>query len=204
MIEQPEPSFNPADAGGVKYLGFGLSTEKAHGGIAVKLAFENEGFLTLLRKHLISPVVDADFWESVDCLKEKGTKYTKAGRQLGEEILAACKAETGLAVVLSWQREPEVGLTEEFVGTISRKALGLQNCMQYAYSELAIVYLKKGIMVTQVSEGLSLMRGKGLDPIRSYPSTLGSEASLSIALKTLNTTHKRAVHFQSSEFLDNF
>jgi hypothetical protein len=83
---------------------------------------------------------------------------------LDEEILAASKADTGLDVVLSWQREPGVGLTEEFVGTISRNALGFQKGMQYAYSELAIAYLKNGIMVTQVSEGLSLMRGKRLDP----------------------------------------
>jgi len=164
LIEQPEPSFNAADIGGAKYLGFGLTWGKAHDGIAVKLAFENEGLLTLLSKHLISPVVDADFWQSVDCLKENGVKYLTAGRQLGEAILAASKAETGLDVVLSWQREPEVGLTEEFVGTISRNALGLQKGLQYAYSELAIAYLKKGIMVTQVSEGLRLMQGKGLDP----------------------------------------
>ena len=55
-------------------------------------------------------------------------------------------------------------------------ALELENCIQYTYTEFAIVYLERGIMVTQVAEGARLLQGQGLDPTfkTTYVSTAGA------------------------------
>lgn len=164
LIEQPPPSFNPVAAGDPGHFGFGLTWNTEHDGIAAELVIENEGFLTILSKHLILPIVDVDFWKSVKRLKRTGTEFLTTGRQLGEQISAIGRAETDLDVVTAWQREPKDGLTAQFEGTISRNAFGLENCIQYTYTEFAIVYLKRGIMVTQVAEGARLLQGHGLDP----------------------------------------
>lgn len=164
VIEQPQPSFNPAAAGEPRHFGFGLAWNTEHDGIVTELVIENEGLLAILSKHLIPPIVDVDLWKSVERLKQNGTKFLTTGRQLGEQISAIGKAETDLDVVASWQREPMDGLTTQFRDTISRNAFGLENCIQYAYTEFAIAYLKRGIIVTQVTEGVRLLQGDGLDP----------------------------------------
>jgi len=60
--------------------------------------------------------------------------------------------------------------------TISRNALGVEQCVYYTYAEFAIVYLDRGIMVTQVGEGARLFQGEGLDPTlnTAHVSTAGA------------------------------
>jgi len=177
LIQGPRPSlFNPAALGEPTHFGFGLTWCMGPAGIAAKLSVENAEFFPLLSSHLAPPIVEADFWGQVEGLKDTGTNYLVRGSQLGEQITEVSQAETGLTTVTSWRCEPNMGITTEFGATISRSALGVEQCTSYAYFELAIVYLDSGIMVTQVDEGVRLLQGAGLDPTltTAYVSTAGA------------------------------
>lgn len=170
------PPFDPMTAGEPTHFGFGLTWRKKPRRMAAKLVIEDREFYSLLRCHLAPPVVDADFWGYVESLRKTGTRFLLMGRQLASEIIKDCLTGTSLHMVRSWQREPNVGITEEFAETISRNALWVEQCTNYAYSEITIVYLDRGIMVTQATEGVRLLQGAGLDPTFTtlYVSTAGA------------------------------
>lgn len=176
LMREPEPLFNPAAAVEPAHFGFGLTWQVGPEGISAKLVVEDKQSYPLLSTHLAPPIVDADFWSQVQSLKEAGTDFLSAGLEFGQQIAKVSQVETGLATVTSWQRDPKVGITPEFGVLISRNALGVQQCTSYAYFELAIVYLDRGIMVTQIGEGVSLLQGAGLDPTltTAYVSTAGA------------------------------
>ena len=204
FIQEPPPLFNPAAMGKPMHFGFGLTWQAKPDGIATKLVIGKEGFYPLLNNHLVPPIVEADFWSHVESLKDTGTNFLVRGSQLGKQIAEVSQAETGLATVTSWRREPNVGITPEFGATISRSALRVEQCTSYAYFELAIVYLEGGIMVTQVGEGVRLLQGAGLDPTltTAYVSTAGAwvipqgnQRLICDEAVGVNETAVRAIHF---------
>jgi len=176
FMGEPPPLFNPAAMGELLYFGFGLMWQAEPDGIATKLVIENEGFYPLLSKHLVPPIVDVNFWSQVESLKQTGAELLIRGRRLGEQITKISETETGVGVVKSWEHEPKEGITTQFMDTISKNALGVEQCTRYAYFEFAIAYLESGIMVTQVGEGVRLLKGAGLDPTitTAYVSTAGA------------------------------
>lgn len=180
LIRHPKPLFPPMMSVDPTHFGFGLTWEIGPDGISAKLVAEGKASYSLLRAHLSLPVVDDDFWKQVEGLKAAGTDFLLAWERLDEQISRDSQNETGVGTTVHWRHIPETGITSEFTGTIARNALGVEQCVSYSYSEAALAYLDSGYIVTNVSEGLGLLQGRGLDPslMTLYVSTGGSGSSL--------------------------
>lgn len=119
-----------------------------------------------LHAHLVSPVVEQNFWDKVFEIRDKALNFVKGGMEALETVEKTAIEETGLtASADSWHTEPVIGLTFAFSQTIFNQCMNIQDFTNWVYHAWGIVWpATGGVIITWLNEGIRLLKGMGYDP----------------------------------------